>query len=422
MATSTALKHQPSLSSTKSNNNIKFPCDPHVVYILQGIIRDLQFLCDGGYINRVVFDEIIDKLPKPVTHFIPNNTPAASPSPSPVGMHNLPSEINTQVTVSRASVNSTSNTDSPTDSPLMKDDFFDVDEEIMKRNVSERFEDESAIAYGRTSSTEEDSNFLDGRMEYMREAEERSLRSLASTTDHEAVTTHSDITSQSSQNRRMMRSPAPSTTSSHVANSNTHPRPTNDMYPNSSASSPTETYAPSRTTAISSLALPPPAGDAPMPQRGQSQNGQHIQPQSQQPRSRRASSVAAPAYLAIVEALWEFSGDDDGDLTFRKGDILEVIEFGKYIKRGNYDGGGDDRDSTSINFPIALARRFVFQLILIGGVVVVYEQEKWEYFQGCMPEYSGFVLPPDEFILHNKTPNVAIIGISTHSAPQNAQV
>jgi len=325
MATSTALKHQPSLSSTKSNNNTKFQCDPHVVYILQGIIRDLQFLCDGGYINRIAFDEIIDKLPKPVTHFIPNHTPAASPSPSPVGMHNLPSELNTQVAVSRASVNSTSNTDSPTDSPLMKDDdFFDVDEEIMKRNISERFEDESAIAYGRASSTGEDSNFLDGRMEYMREAEERSLRSLASTTDHEAVTTQSDITSQSSQNRRMMRSPAPSTTSSQVNNS--HSRPVNDMYPNSSASSPTETYAPSRTTAISSLALPPPAGDAPMPQRGQSQNGQNMQPQSQQPRSRRASSVAAPAYLAIVEALWEFA-DDDSDLTFRKGDILEVIEF-----------------------------------------------------------------------------------------------
>ncbi|CAG8476248.1 7989_t:CDS:2 [Paraglomus brasilianum] len=263
MATSTALKHQPSLSSTQSTTNTKFSCDPHVLYILQGIVRDLQFLCDGGYITRIALDEIIDKLPKPVTHFIPNNTPAASPSPSPVGMHNIPTEINTQVPVSRASVNSTSNTDSQTDSPLMKDDdFYDVDEEIMKRNVSGRYEDESAIAYG---STGEEASFVDGRMEYMREAEE-------------------------------------------------------------SASSPTETYAPSRTTAISSLALPPPAGDTPMPQRGQSQNGQ-VQPHSQQPRSRRASSVAAPAYLAIVEALWEFAADDDGDLTFRKGDVLEINEF-----------------------------------------------------------------------------------------------
>ncbi|RIA90967.1 hypothetical protein C1645_135355 [Glomus cerebriforme] len=282
--------------------------EPYVLYMISSVIRDLQFLCQQGYISIAALEEIIERLPKPVVHPAPHTPPAPSPSSSPIPQSESPSVS-------------------------------------IKSDTSQKRNSNNSIIQRPISTSSQNSQLQQQQQQQQQQKQEQPLHSLAqnkSIAEEEIQKQSSSLTAtppplhnspQLQQNDDVVNAGQPQLESipkPAVPSRASVFQPITPPQSNSNIS-PTPISNTGAILATRPLPLPPNASSSspPRPQPLPVFNNKHEEAEYEKSINRQQfKDTVLPAYsLAIVEAMWDFIGDDVGDLSFSKGDIVEVVEY-----------------------------------------------------------------------------------------------
>lgn len=317
-----------SFSSIPPSKRTSVVFEPYALHMIASVIRDLQFLRQQGYISFAALEEIIERLPKPVVHAAPHTPPAPSPSSSPIPQPESPT-VSIKSDISQKRNSNTSITQRPPSTS--------------SQNLQQQREEQSlhSLAQGKSIAEEENQN---------QQLQQKSARRQSPTTTPQQVNTtppplqNSSPPSQSQlpQNDdddvvnagqpQLESIPKPAVPSRASVYQPVSPVPSVPSPQSSSNISPNTISGTGAILATRPLPLPPNAPNSspprPQPLPIFDDKYEEVEYEKSINQQQQLKDTILPAYsLSIVEAMWDFVGDDVGDLSFKKGDIVEVVEY-----------------------------------------------------------------------------------------------
>ncbi|CAG8452272.1 15920_t:CDS:1 [Dentiscutata erythropus] len=261
--------------SSTFSNGVSPPLDPPILHILSGILRDLQFLNTQRYISDFALQEIIERLPKPALPAATHSPAVLSPRSSPVPVPQVGSPA-----------------------PSVHSEQSKVDSELVhseSKNTSIR-----EIQYLHSQSATDSQS---------------PLSSINDQQEHKPEIPGKEDLDQPT--------PISETTTSIPISETTTSTPISET----TIRTPTPRYSMSR----GPLPCPPNSTNNTPPQHptvppnfiSKQQEAEFYANQNRTPKIHDMLPAYSPQ---IVEAQWDFNGSDTGDLSFKKGDHIEVTE------------------------------------------------------------------------------------------------
>ncbi|CAG8667924.1 5397_t:CDS:2 [Funneliformis caledonium] len=277
--------------------------EPYVSHIVQNVTRDLEFLRQQGCISSIAFDEIVERLPKPIFHAAPH-TPPPAPSPtSPVRSESSDVSVKSDTSKKHNSITSIPQRPLSASSQISQ-------EQPMYPSVQQKLEDDENQRQSQQISAQlrsispfrETPPLLSTPPPLPHLMQNREVRIPdQSQIEYQSIMSRPDLPSRVSSSQQVGHHSQPSSAASSISNTGaiiaTRPLP---HPPNSSGSSP------------------------PCPQVLPVFNNKQEEAEYEKSMNRKPKRESVlPAYsISLVEALWDFR-----DLSFRKGDIIEVVEY-----------------------------------------------------------------------------------------------
>ncbi|KAG9300199.1 hypothetical protein G9A89_002645 [Geosiphon pyriformis] len=308
-----------SLSTNSSNSGAPIIYEPYVWHIIQGVIRDLQFLCDQNYLSPIALAEIVNRLPKPQSF-------QAAQLPSSVSTQHIPAE-KSPTSGSPILAQETLSNENSSSPPLQSDHLNHQtapaeisNEDVKTVSPTDLHRALSLLDITTSSPSIESEKFMINEREddYLESPDFPMPRVQYLSPVLNATNTIDDLEDDDT-NQLKLQTPVRETLNS------------SDMEP----------------TGLNPLTGP---SNRPLPvlpitgANGQSSSGLSTQKalrkmskheeaafyaQQDQERERRERAEAADlSYcLCTVEALWDLNGVDEDDLSFKKGDIIDVTQY-----------------------------------------------------------------------------------------------
>ncbi|GES98273.1 VHS domain-containing protein [Rhizophagus clarus] len=321
-----------SFSSVPPSKRTSVVFEPYALHMIASVIRDLQFLRQQGYISFAALEEIIERLPKPVVHATPHTPPAPSPSSSPIPQSESPS-VSVKSDISQKRNSNISITQRP---PSTSSQILQQQQQQLQQLQQQEEQPLHSLAQGISIAEEENQN---------QQLQKNSAHRQSPTTPPQQINTtppplqdappspqsqshHDDDDVVNAGQPQPESTPKPAVPSRSSVYQPVSPVPSPQPSSNISSNTVSSTGA---ILATRPLPLPPNAPNASPPRPQPLPIFTHKYEEAEYEKSinqQQLKETALPAYsLSVVEAMWDFVSDDPGDLSFKKGDIVEVVEY-----------------------------------------------------------------------------------------------